>query len=862
MENSNEFLEIGSIKESADADINAEGTLEANAGVEFRSTSIDGIKDMEEGDGVEKVGNMEKANVELTAISINETGSIEENDSVDVGGSIGGGLLEERQATQVDEFFKSVLNPSDAINLSVRDVLLVKILLKNWAPLGLVNAVKKVHLKIKKNSLLVSEQILDETFMELLVDVNSFCEKFKKSEIQRKELYDKITDDFLRDKEENNEELKRVTDKSYQNLSSTEKFNQFLKHQFNLVSKNVIEQLGQGLEDLRNPTVYAARIPAGISGPPSLSSSTSSSKLASRSSSQNLSRASSLTPSELSNSANRKSISSSLALRSGGRTPTGVFTSLASSSANSISGGVRVSSSQNQSFGGSIGSGLNNTATSTRDTRVFVSNSNNEADLDKALNSMIDKNGKSYKEKLAKIKPAEEKVNGSIVPFNMTTFLSLVIAGKNFVQTESSKILNLSPQDIRDDHTKRTQIMNSLLGISQCGTTSSKKLEKAIIELLRNTNVTDLPNFAGQVEKVSTLYALRNVLKRKDFIQTLENVHTALQNDKTISNTIHQIIQKKVDQLKIMHEQAKDCDIDHLSVTIFRSIVSPNNVSPLSRSSKDGNIAIVVFKEANITRTFEEAITTKLSFTKDATLKKHYIEILKQSLSHDAFLSTLFRYHGQNTEEILSSFIYTGHYVCLLDIDNWIKRHGIPESISMLVFDLVFHIQRVSFLIDIEVTLARNTDPNVEGEKLSTAAKKFCINYTNQIEDLMGQKNTLDVWVKALYTTPNLAKAPALAAYENYINSEISDLISKLEKLQGDANSTVKEFVASCKVENKSKDIFDKFIAILKTNTSLFFTIPSTGFTPDFTSKLFIEFEKLAVNYKLHILSNTQTIRN
>lgn len=105
----------------------------------------------------------------------------------------------------------------------------------------------------------------------------------------------------------------------------------------------------------------------------------------------------------------------------------------------------------------------------------------------------------------------------------------------------------------------------------------------------------------------------------------------------------------------------------------------------------------------------------------------------------------------------------------------------------MLVFDLIFHIRRVVYLIEVSAKL-----PTENNTRLSVYTSNFVSYYDRRLILLMKQKNTLDEGVRVLKSPEDYAK------YKRYIDHEMSQLENLLNNLNRDPNPLVINFQISC----------------------------------------------------------------
>ncbi len=255
-----------------------------------------------------------------------------------------------------------------------------------------------------------------------------------------------------------------------------------------------------------------------------------------------------------------------------------------------------------------------------------------------------------------------------------------------------------------------------------------------------------------------------------------------------------------------------------------------------------------MYKRANASRTARDAMTRKDLLIKNAGLYHHSVQMMQSSLQHDGFVAIVARYHKGQAEQILQSYIYATYVLCDFEIKNWTKAYGIPDNISMLVFDLIFHIRHVVYLIEVSAKL-----PTENNTRLSVYTSNFVSYYDRRLILLMKQKNTLDEWVRVLKSPEDYAK------YKRYIDHEMSQLENLLNNLNRDPNPLVINFQISCSQYINQGNIFADFICILDTHKDLLNDFQSSDFqllTSARKSQLLKAFDELADEYQLNILSN------
>ena len=327
-------------------------------------------------------------------------------------------------------------------------------------------------------------------------------------------------------------------------------------------------------------------------------------------------------------------------------------------------------------------------------------------------------------------------------------------------------------------------------------------------------------------------------------------------------------VKKKIEQLKIINSQAKEAHVDHLNMTTSREIISPSKTFRLSRKASDQNMAIIVYWEANQIRTSLNAVLRLVSLQKNCSLSVNFFQTLQSSLINDEFLAILFTYHDQDiakTEAILTSYIHAAYYTYSRDIPEWLKQNGIPESISLPIFELVVNIERTIYNINAiqsDQNRIRNQSDAANEDKYSIT---FVKNFKKRITDLILQKNTLQTWVNTVSIHKKDKKT-----YERFINTKLSSLTSMLDSLYTDIDPSIQNLLKACTKNNgninfitdlndiicKNKKFLPSITAqILKTLKQNTFATPAVVNLPQ--NALCKALDEVATKYKLNSPHNT-----
>ncbi len=89
-------------------------------------------------------------------------------------------------------------------------------------------------------------------------------------------------------------------------------------------------------------------------------------------------------------------------------------------------------------------------------------------------------------------------------------------------------------------------------------------------------------------------------------------------------------------------------------------------------------------------------------------VKNHWLNILKNLLTHIDFLSWMAIYFGIHTIDILLLYLTGGMLITKNICENWTNTYKISKDYSMLVFNFCLHAQRVHYRISLNWQLREN----------------------------------------------------------------------------------------------------------------------------------------------------------